>query len=131
MVLRTKISLLREFKSKRNVCSEEDLLGPYSRYRAHLDADLLLLAQLHQPRVFNQREAGWRHVSLEASGPGHILNQKPAHPWPMRFVPNKIASYRFMSAALPSPSVSPAWNTNGTFTPLPFCFSKNRRNGSA
>lgn len=54
-----------------------------------------------------------------------------AYPCPMRFVPIRIASYRFMSATLPSPIVSPAWKMKGMCTPSSFCLSTNFRSGSA
>lgn len=52
----------------------------------------------------------------------HITN-----PCPIRFVPSRIASYKFMSAAVPSPRVSPAWKRKG----MSGCCSAKRRRGSA
>lgn len=39
------------------------------------------------------------------------------YPCPIRFVPRRIASYRLMSASVPSPRVSPAWKIKGMSTP--------------
>jgi hypothetical protein len=63
----------------------------------------------------------------EVSEHEHSASCRTTNPCPIRFDPSRIASYKFISAAVPSPRVSPAWKRNG----MSGCCSAKRKRGSA
>lgn len=67
---------------------------------------------LHQDRMLDERQPALS--SLPHQQPFPSPSSPSTHPCPIRFVPNRRASYKLLSASVPSPSVSPAWKMKGT-----------------
>lgn len=119
---RTRTSFLSPKDSQRVILDEFEKTYEIGHISIHMPFSLQISISL-----------GCFAIENLASGVSCGLSSRPtyAYPCPMRFVPIRIASYRFISATLPSPIVSPAWKMKGMCTPSSFCRSTNLRSGSA